>query len=865
MKLSKVGHIKTERKRSTSVPLTLTLISTVLFCQRGLAATEPNKPNAGDNETMNVDYNPMFIRGSDVDVSRFSESNPVSPGQYDVTVVVNGENRGKQTIAFMTPPNKTSAEPCFTAAQLEQLGLVAEKTPERLQAAESGCARIDEWISLSKSSYNSGDFVLDLTIPQLYVKVLPRGYIDPSLWEKGDTVGFLDYTGNFYSSFQGASAGRDRNSDNSGNVMLSAGFNYGDWRFRKKINSSWQNNSSLKTDNLYGYAARDITSLKSELVLGEANTVGDVFDSYGLRGVLLHSEDSMLPDSLRNYSPILRGVAETNARVRVMQRGQMIFETVVPPGPFEINDANIGQGTDVTLIVTEADGRERQQTISFSVPPILLREGVSNFAVSAGQLKDNDVDSYPAILQGTYRRGMSNSWTLYGGVQVAAKYIAAAVGSAFNTPIGGIAFDITHAKSDLRDGESASGNSYQVTYSKYLDSTDTNVSLAAYRYSSSGFYSFRDASRQRDGNVSTNNVDYRARQRFSATLSQKVTDSITLFFNGSLYTYWDGRGSARQYSVTFNQSLRHFSYGVTAARTQNQDGNEESNLLLSVNVPLSKPGYTKPLFSSVYSTASRDGSGNTQFQTLVNGSQGERNELTYGVGGSFGSSPNTSSATAVTGNMNYRSGTGSYGISGSANNRNTQQFSLFANGSLVAHKGGVTAGPTIGDAPFAIIGAPGATGARIENGQGAEIDSRGYAIMPSLTPYRKNTVSLDARGLPDTVDVLENEKVVVPRQGAAISVDMKTISGSPMVLTVRDEKQKLLPIGTELQDEKGISKGIIGQAGQLFIRGWQPEKEALYAVIDGVKLRCKPTSSQSAKLGTTEIIQMEMTCLRNGQ
>ena len=84
---------------------------------------------------------------------------------------------------------------------------------------------------------------------------------------------------------------------------------------------------------------------------------------------------------------------------------------------------------------------------------------------------------------------------------------------------------------------------------------------------------------------------------------------------------------------------------------------------------------------------------------------------------------------------------------------------------VVGHANGLTLGPRLGDAPFAVIHAEGAKGAKIFNGNGATIDGYGNAIMPSMTPYRENSVAIDYKDLPSSVDVLENQKTVVPRAG----------------------------------------------------------------------------------------------------
>jgi outer membrane usher protein len=821
---------------------------------------------------MAIEYNQEFIHGSGVDVSKFIRGNHVSSGDYHVQVMVNGERQGEYLLKFRLPNDQASAEPCFSYRQLLQMGIrldaLSSMDENKLNAQE--CRFIFQWIEQAHTVYNSGDLELSIQVPQYNVIKRPRGYIDPLLWDAGKTVAFVDYNSSLYSSFYDGRSQDAVSKNYYGNLGLMLGFNIGEWRFRKRTNLSWSSQGT-STQNLLGYAATDIIGLKSQLVLGETNTQGELFDSYGLRGVMLSSDDRMLPEAVRNYAPIIRGIAHTNAKVTVTQRGQTVYETVVPPGAFELTDVGtMGYGGDLLLTITEADGRQRSQSVPFSAPPMLLHQGVSRFSFSAGQLYDPFIAKSPYIAQGIYRYGMGNLWTLYGGSQIGENYYSLALGNAFNTPIGGVSVDVTHAHTQLKDGRTSSGNSFKVDFSKYVDSTDTNFVLAAYRYSSQGFYTFREASLARYGSKNSgvnNDIDisnYRTRHRFSANVSQRLSDNMTLNFDGSLYDYWGGEQTSRTYGVTFNHMLANYSYAVTAMRTRDQNGRDENNYLLSISIPLGNPT-KKPLFSSLYSTMGTGYNGQ-RLQVSANGSQGERNQWTYGVGVSTANQHYATTQQAVTGNINYQSPFGQWGMTASADRRSSRQLSLSANGSLVAHKGGITAGPRLGDAPFAIVGAQGAQGAALFNGQGAKIDNAGYAILPSLTPYRENMVAIDYKGLPDTVDVLENQKVTVPRTGAAIAVDMKTIIGTPWIVIARDNKHSFLPIGTDLLDEQGSSQGVVGQRGMAFVRGWQPLQQSLYAQVKGTRLVCRAKSAVSRRAKKQEanqqISQVEVVCSR---
>lgn len=859
------------RKFSPSVKgiitFTVNIIAGIAILPQGWAALA----NPGVEEVISdseiIEFNPLFIHGEAIDVSRFAEGNPVTPGIYPVTVLVNNEGRGKFDITFKSEPGKSGAQPCFTSADLAALGIKSDlalkgETVTKAQQQGASCENLKALIVGSHVTYDSGEFELSIAIPQLNQVKFPRGYIDPTLWDSGVTAGFLDYNTNLYSLYSGSNGyGSKKSTDYSNNLGLLAGFNLSGWRFRKRLNNTWSDRDGMHTQSLYGYAQTDITPLMSQLTLGDSNTSGEVFDAFTLRGIQLQSDQRMLPEGLRNYVPVLRGVAETNARVRVTQRGQIVYETTIPPGPFELDDIGaMGFGGDLEMSIIESDGRTRIQTIPFSAPPMLLHEGIYQFSLSAGELREDALKNSPNVMQGIFRYGLNNLYTLYGGMQLSEHYRAVAVGNAFNTPVGGISIDGTRSENERGQNKKAAGSSFRIAYSKYVESTNTDFTLAAYRYSTRGFYNFREATLDRYGTKDRNSEpDYRTRQRLSLNIGQRLSDNAYINASGSLYSYWDGRAPSKQYSLSFNKSEKYFSYTVSATRSRINDRKEVNSFMLSVNVPLNGSSQHKPVFSSVYTNYSHDNVGNTSLQANASGNQGDENELNYGVGTAVSRSYTGSSQKSLTGNMNYRSSYGQIGATASINNRAAKQLSLMANGSLVMHEGGVTPGPQLGDSAFAIINVPGGDGGKLLNGYGATIDRHGYAIMPSLTPYRKNTLSVDATALPPTVDILENESTVVPRAGSAVRVSMKTISGEPAILTVRRQNNDFLPIGTELTDDAEIVKTVVGQGGKAFIRGFDPKKDVLY--VKGSKSTICRIDPESTQLNEkNKMAQLEVTC-----
>ena len=114
--------------------------------------------------------------------------------------------------------------------------------------------------------------------------------------------------------------------------------------------------------------------LKSTLVLGESSSLSNIFDSVPFTGLQLSTDLDMLPESVRGYAPVIRGIAKTNARVVVKQNGYQVYQAFVSPGAFEINDmyATGGNG-DLYVTVEEADGTEQKFIVPFASLPLMLR------------------------------------------------------------------------------------------------------------------------------------------------------------------------------------------------------------------------------------------------------------------------------------------------------------------------------------------------------------------------------------------------------------------------------------------------------------------------------------------------------------
>ena len=229
--------------------------------------------------------------------------------------------------------------------------------------------------------------------------------------------------------------------------------------------------------------------------MGDAYTTGETFDSVNVRGMRLYSDSRMLPSALASYAPIIRGVANSNAKVTVTQNGYKIYESTVPPGEFVIDDLSpSGFGSELVITIEEADGSKRSFTQPFSSVVQLQRPGVGRWDISAGQIIDDSLRHEPNMAQASFYYGFNNLFTGYTGVQITDNdYMSGLLGLGINTSIGAFAVDITHARTEIPDDKTYQGQSYRITWNKLIEATSTSFNLAAYRYSTEDYLGLHDA------------------------------------------------------------------------------------------------------------------------------------------------------------------------------------------------------------------------------------------------------------------------------------------------------------------------------------------------------------------------------------
>ena len=828
-----------KRARASGPPRGYVLSALIAAALAPKAYAQPAETGAAPSTSGTVTFDTDFLpkgTAAHIDISRFEKAGYIIPGTYRADVVLNQQWRAREDITFVSEPGSAQTQLCLDAQSLSRYGVdvwkvamaAAEGKAERLPEGRF-CAPLSRYIPDATMSFDMGSQELTLTVPQIYELRQARGYVDPSQWDAGTTAATLSYNANAYTNNGGTNY-------SSGYLGINAAVHRGSWHLYHQGALGLSSVGGSSYQSAATYLQHDLPEWREQLTAGDLFTSGEMFDSVRVRGIRVATEDRMLPQSQRGFAPVVRGVAETNARVVVRQNGYLIYETSAAPGPFVIDDLYpTGYGGDLHVEVIEADGRIKRFVVPFSTVAQLLRPGVDRWSATVGKVNGLNLQDAPNILQGTYQRGLTNMFTAYGGITLASGYRSVLAGGAVNTDVGAFSMDVTQARQSVWGQATSNGMSMRVGYNKNIIDTGTNLAFAAYRYSTSGYVGLNDMVAVRDTaarGLPTDTV-LRQRNRIDVNIAQSLGEKAgSLSMSASMRNYWSGGGSQLDYTIGYSNQWRNLTYSITAQRTReslatpgrwsdfNQipggidtstptiDARWDTRIFFTVSIPLGSK-VTSPTVMATHNHSQRDGNNS---QVSVSGNVDEDQRLGYGMTVSRGDG-----SSALSANTRYN---GAYGQVGANYSQGSgyRQVGVGASGGLVVHGGGVTFAPALGDT-IGLVYAPDAAGARVQSGQGAVVDRRGYAVVPNLNPYELNTVTLDPKGMSASTELKSTTASVAPRAGSVVKLTYETKAGRAVIIDSQQPDGKPLPFGAQVEDDQGVNVGVVGQASRVIATG----------------------------------------------
>lgn len=753
-----------------------------------------------------------------IDMSQFSVAGYVPPGNYVLTVFVNGQRLGAPRDISIYEKKQTnqpqSQSVCIPTDMLNMLGLKNSAEKKVTTSHDDQCLNLSALTGI-QTKVELSTLSLNVIIPQMWMEYRDPYWTPPALWEDGLNGAFIDYNANVSGTKEKGGIKRVYLSTNG-----TTGVNIGAWRFRGDYNATYQKQNggyhpqeTHQFDFSRLYAFTSLKDAASILTVGENYFYSDVFEAWQYSGVSLESDDRMLPPKLVGYAPEIIGIANTNATVIVRSQDRVISETAVPPGPFRIQTLDSGIRGVLDVTVREEDGEEKKFSVSTASLPYLTRPGRVIYKLVGGKTRyDGRHMTGQPVIGGELSYGVSNAWSLYGGTQLNAYYQTVAVGIGRDlSTIGAISLDMTQSFADFSD-ERLQGRSYRLNYAKSFEDLKTDITFAGYRFADKEYRTltqFMDQDR-------TGIIPRSQKESYQIYLN-KYFDDFNVALNYQYSTYWRN-DSQTQYGLYASTNIHvpqlsqyNANLSLSATRTERDNGFEDD----SVNLYLTLPFYTghSITFSELYSRSSGDNRYNHNMG--YNGYSGTDN-YSLNMGYSHGQDID-----------NQASFSGFY-------SKDMSQANVSANASYVPHQyrsigASINSGITATSKGIALhrsahgdtrlmIETPGVSDVPLDSGV-IKTNYFGLAVIPNINSYRKSTTSINTSKLPDNLETLDSTTDITLTKGAIGYRSLPVMKGEKLFAVLSLDNGKNPPFGASVRNIDHRELGIVGEDGVTWLVG----------------------------------------------
>lgn len=705
-----------------------------------------------------------------------------APGRYLVDVSLNGKDKGKYVLD-VTPQD--SEELCLPDTWLTGAGIFISSDYFKAGRDVDRLCHV-----LTKGKATEVDFdvstqELELSIPQLGLMARPENVE----WNYGNTAMRINYNIN-------SNKGRN-NSSSFGSADMKA--NIGNWVLNSSASGTTGDSGNSATIAMFT-ASRALQTLNADLLLGKTNVGDGLLGSTGTYGITLTRNNSMRPGNI-GYSPVFSGIANSSARVTLVQGNNTLYSQMLPPGPFAITDVPLYSSGDVTMTVTEDSGKVHVQVFPLSVMAGQLSPGQHEFSISSG-VPDDDSDMEGPLLSASYGYGLKNL-TLRGGGAVNERYHGVTGGGVAGLgALGAISADGAWATRKYEYQPAQSGSKIQFAWNKQLETTGTGLRLS---WSRALTAEFPDLSGFNPKDLwEPNNKKRNIRDEWNAGISQGVGNLFNLSLSGWQRNYYQESGKDTGITGSLSTQVKRTSLSLSAAQSTNTRGDNNWAVSLSVSIPFT-------LFEKKYSSSTSVTTGNDGGFGMSTGISGNLNErFNWGIRGGRDSDGGNSSSL----NGNYMGDRISLG--GGLNNSSSggTSGSLSLNGSMLAMPAArsVIFSRTTSDT-VAVVGVKDTPGVRVSSGEG-RTDSNGNLVVP-LNSYDLNTITLDAGSLPLDVELSTTSHQVIPSNQAVVWMPFDVMKVRRYLLQVRQRDGAFVPGGVWARNDKGTPLGFVAANGVL--------------------------------------------------
>lgn len=710
---------------------------------------------------------------------------------------VNGEFKGTFSVTI-----SAGGDLCFTPHLIAQLGLKpAEKMPPQ------GCF---DWVNrdpLITTRSEPARLSASIVVPQSWIAPVERANSS----ETGGSGALLNY--NYFNTLNHSSRSRSRYSY----LTLEDGFNLSGWMVRSRQQLSQSDGVNSASVNAL-YAERPLARWQQRLQFGQISVSDTLFAVGEISGVQLMPDDGF--EQQEESGAMVEGIASTpQARVEVRQYGVVIYNTLVPAGPFHLRNIPLtNRNSDLEISVLETDGRQQH----FSVPASQLMAFNSTaaphgFSLALGKLRDAGSESQqvPAIF--TLNKNWQPTARLFAqnGIMLAKKYQSLAMAVSGKLLQG---FQLAAQIMATNDSYSKVRSSQLSLSGSYRLSGRLSFS-GSVRKNTPNFITLSEASsRLRNGVRDQENTQF----ALTASLTLPMLGSVSLSHSEST-SFAAGRGATRYNMLSWSRNIGRAMLSASYARSSGASGDKQ--LSFNLMLPLGQQQ-----ISSYYRSSARSSQLGAQTQGPLN------NNLSYSLSTERDLPQRTQSVQGgINANLHYTmmgfttqqsgGGSSSYSQGGSGSMALIDRHLLFSSNSV-----GQTFGLIALNEPLANveITTPGGT---------SWTDWRGLALAPNLQAWRESGLDLNTETLPKCSDVSNGHRSVNLARGAVKRINFSVLTTRRLLLTLQLSDGKPLPRGSKVRDENNKLLTMAIDDGTVYLEN-SPEKATLHIEIADKQQQC---------------------------
>ncbi|MCK6678578.1 fimbria/pilus outer membrane usher protein [Enterobacter asburiae] len=782
-------------------------LSLAVFAAITLPTMVKAADTASDNDSIQFDVQAMKARGVDPKLAdMFAHAPRFMPGVTPVKLTINGAERGKVTARF-DDNGQLCADPDF----LKKAGI---GIPENYDKG-SDCFDLKTIWPSAVVTLDPGEAAVVLVVPQQAIV----SSTDPSVgnWTHDGTAGVLNYDAQYMSS---------SNTDYA-QIDSEAGFNVRDWIFRSRQNFSRFNGENVSQHSA-AYAQKTLAERKQVLQTGQISLSNFMFGTGQVWGAQIFPETAL--QNSKRGAGLVQGIADSQSVVEVRQSGALVYSTTVPAGPFKLDGFSLlNTRTDLDVTLTGQNGDKRQFTVPATT---FLRNGPAitpGFSFGAGKLDQQGSDTSPVV--GTAATG----WLLNERTTVNAGILGS---------------NLYKAIASSLDMQPSAGTqlSTQLTGAQDTHHNETGISLAT-------------------------------------SLSQQLTERVGVSLNLTQQTkgYRELSDAVQNDPLDMQDNIRN-QYGLGVNWSQETLGNLSASWSRSTSFNSENSNYLSGSWSrqimkaylsvSVESNTGNDNGDNRLYANIIipfgsrsvssyynNSNSGAR------VGVRYSDRSSQDRGWSISSDKDFRNNSTTYGasmdgvtpysqLSGSVSQESgvDTTWSGRASGSIVAHNHGVTVSPyRVGDT-FGIAKVGDQGGVRIETPAGPTwTDGRGYAVIPSISGYRKSTIEVDTRSLDKNIDIANSWQETEAARGSVSYVNFDVVRTRRVLVSLKDASGKPIQHGSSVFDNKGNFVTIAGDNGAVFIPDIQENMQ--YDVQSSGVTQCRFSPKLPSKAAPNELYE----------